>query len=226
MQRKPPLTPSGTLQSLANLPDEGGSALTAAVSVAAAAAAVGGGSANVGVAAQATPKSKRATSFIRKKPPLERGLSAQSALRINKNALVGRLLVCLYFRCCVVTICKLVCFNVCAISGINTVDCPTSVKDVSILVTEPSPECPTGPKSNNSHHHRLHTDSATTTTAAPGASSVGGSSTLVHVLVHRESEEYQTDVEDGGKREAQFISTIYWDTTGNASTTYCEVRHL
>lgn len=36
-----------------------------------------------------TPKSKRATSFIRKKPPLERGMSAQSALRINKNVLVG-----------------------------------------------------------------------------------------------------------------------------------------
>lgn len=41
-----------------------------------------------------TPKPKRATSFVRKKPPLERGLSAQSALRINKNALVGKLNVC------------------------------------------------------------------------------------------------------------------------------------
>lgn len=39
---------------------------------------------------QSTPKSKRATSFVRKKPPLERGLSAQSALRINKNAAVGK----------------------------------------------------------------------------------------------------------------------------------------
>lgn len=38
-----------------------------------------------------TPKSKRATSFVRKKPPLERGLSAQSALRINKNPTVGEL---------------------------------------------------------------------------------------------------------------------------------------
>lgn len=36
----------------------------------------------------ATPKSKRATSFVRKKPPLERGLSAQSALRVNRNAFV------------------------------------------------------------------------------------------------------------------------------------------
>ena len=35
-----------------------------------------------------TPKSKRATSFIRKKPPLERGLSASSALRVNKNPFV------------------------------------------------------------------------------------------------------------------------------------------
>lgn len=41
---------------------------------------------------QPLPKTKRATSFVRKKPPLERGLSAQSALRINKNALVGKLL--------------------------------------------------------------------------------------------------------------------------------------
>lgn len=40
---------------------------------------------------QTPPKQKRATSFVRKKPPLERGLSAQSALRINKNAVVGKL---------------------------------------------------------------------------------------------------------------------------------------
>lgn len=66
------LTPSGTLQSLNNLPlnDD-----------------------DKPVVVHATPKSKRATSFIRKKPPLERGLSAQSALRINKNALVGRFIV-------------------------------------------------------------------------------------------------------------------------------------
>lgn len=35
-------------------------------------------------------KTKRATSFVRKKPPFERGLSAQSALRINRNANVGK----------------------------------------------------------------------------------------------------------------------------------------
>lgn len=39
---------------------------------------------------QTVPKQRRATSFVRKKPPFERGLSAQSALRINKNALVGK----------------------------------------------------------------------------------------------------------------------------------------
>lgn len=38
----------------------------------------------------AAPKTKRATSFVRKKPPFERGLSAQSALRINRNAHVGK----------------------------------------------------------------------------------------------------------------------------------------
>lgn len=46
---------------------------------------------------------------------------------------------------------------------------------MSILVTEPSPEIST--PSNNLQ--------------------VEPSSTLVHVLVHRESEEYQTDLEDG-----------------------------
>ena len=60
------MTPSGTMHSLQNTSDD------------------------KPVVVQATPKSKRATSFIRKKPPLERGLSAQSALRINKNALVGK----------------------------------------------------------------------------------------------------------------------------------------
>lgn len=55
------------------------------------------------------------------------------------------------------------------------VDAP--VKDVSILVTEPSPECPIPMAKSN-----LLTET--------------GSSTLVHVLVHRESEEYQTDTDD------------------------------
>ncbi|XP_055920467.1 sodium channel protein 60E isoform X2 [Eupeodes corollae] len=68
-----------------------------------------------------TPSRKRATSFIRKKPPLERA------------------------------------------------DGPS---EVSILVTKPSPEAPTGPS--------LRPDN----------------STLVHVLVHRESEEYKTETDD------------------------------
>lgn len=34
-------------------------------------------------------KSKRATSFIKKKPRLERGLSDQSVLRLNRNATLG-----------------------------------------------------------------------------------------------------------------------------------------
>lgn len=63
----------------------------------------------------------------------------------------------------------------------STVDGPNlTARDVSILVTEPSPECPTAPTPKN----RLLNEPST--------------STLVHVLVHRESEEYQTDVEDGG----------------------------
>lgn len=37
---------------------------------------------------QVTNKSKRATSFVKKKPPLERGFSAQSALRLNRNPVV------------------------------------------------------------------------------------------------------------------------------------------
>ncbi|KFB48601.1 AGAP007086-PA-like protein [Anopheles sinensis] len=89
-----------------------------------------------------TPKSKRATSFVKKKPPLERGFSAQSALRLNRNAVVPD----------------------------DTLS--TSAADVSILVTEPSPDVPPGP--------------------APGE-------TLVHVLVHRESEEYQSELDDKGE---------------------------
>uniref|UniRef100_A0AAG5D3L0 Sodium channel protein n=1 Tax=Anopheles atroparvus TaxID=41427 RepID=A0AAG5D3L0_ANOAO len=90
----------------------------------------------------ATPKSKRATSFVKKKPPLERGFSAQSALRLNRNAVVPD----------------------------DTLS--TSAADVSILVTEPSPDVPPG--------------------TAPGE-------TLVHVLVHRESEEYQSELDEKGE---------------------------
>ncbi|KAL9916057.1 na channel protein 60E isoform 2-T2 [Glossina fuscipes fuscipes] len=84
-----------------------------------------------------TPTRKRATSFIRKKPPLERGLSAQSALRVNKNAFVS--------------------------------EGPTP----EVIVTKPSPEqtiISLGLRPDNS--------------------------TLVHVLVHRESEEYKEEDED------------------------------
>lgn len=61
-----------------------------------------------------------------------------------------------------------------------SVDGPNlTARDVSILVTQASPECPTAPTPKN----RLLSEPST--------------STLVHVLVHRESEEYQTDLEDG-----------------------------
>lgn len=56
----------------------------------------------------------------------------------------------------------------------------TSAADVSILVTEPSPEVPVGPKINPNQ-------------------------TLIHhVIVHRESEEYQTDLDDpeGARRSS------------------------
>ncbi|XP_017472126.1 PREDICTED: sodium channel protein 60E-like, partial [Rhagoletis zephyria] len=86
-----------------------------------------------------TPTRKRATSFIRKKPPLERGLSAQSALRVNKNAFVS--------------------------------EGPTP----EVIVTKPSPEQQSGPLG-------LRPDN----------------STLVHVLVHRESEEYKEEEDDEG----------------------------
>lgn len=52
---------------------------------------------------------------------------------------------------------------------------------MSILVTEPSPEVPT-PSANHQ---------------------VEPSSTLVHVLVHRESEEYQTDLEDSNSPDGK-----------------------
>lgn len=50
---------------------------------------------------------------------------------------------------------------------------------MSILVTEPSPDVPPPEKASISNLQ------------------VELPSTLVHVLVHRESEEYQTDLEDG-----------------------------
>ncbi|XP_015039175.2 sodium channel protein 60E isoform X3 [Drosophila pseudoobscura] len=83
---------------------------------------------------------KRASSFIRKKPPLERGLSAQSALRVNKNAFVS--------------------------------EGPAP----EVIVTRPSPDQQTHP---HMHALGLRPDNAT----------------LVHVLVHRESEEYKEEDE-------------------------------
>lgn len=56
----------------------------------------------------------------------------------------------------------------------------SSTADVSILVTEPSPEVPVGPNLNPNQ-------------------------TLIHhVIVHRESEEYQTDFDeqDGARRRS------------------------
>jgi hypothetical protein len=40
---------------------------------------------------QSQSKSKRATSFIKKKPKLERGMSDQSVLKLNKNPTLGKL---------------------------------------------------------------------------------------------------------------------------------------
>lgn len=59
----------------------------------------------------------------------------------------------------------------------------TSTADVSILVTKPSPEIPVGPNINSNQ-------------------------TLIHhVIVHRESEEYHTDLEEteGKRRKSDFI---------------------
>ncbi|XP_017837451.1 sodium channel protein 60E isoform X2 [Drosophila busckii] len=89
-----------------------------------------------------TPTRKRASSFIRKKPPLERGLSAQSALRVNKNAFVS------------------------------------DASAPEVIVTKPSPDQQSMPHSH-AHALGLRPDNAT----------------LVHVLVHRESEEYKEEDE-------------------------------
>lgn len=42
-------------------------------------------------------KNKRATSFIKKKPRLERGLSDHSVLRFNRNANLGESLIIIHF---------------------------------------------------------------------------------------------------------------------------------
>lgn len=63
------------------------------------------------------------------------------------------------------------------------VNSSTSSADVSILVTEPSPEVPVGPKIN------------------------ANQSLIHHVIVHRESEEYQTDYDetDGSRRTSKWF---------------------
>ncbi|XP_064547056.1 sodium channel protein 60E isoform X2 [Drosophila montana] len=101
-----------------------------------------------------TPTRKRASSFIRKKPPLERGLSAQSALRVNKNAYVSE------------------------------------AAAPEVIVTKPSPEQQTHP---HVHALGLRPDNAT----------------LVHVLVHRESEEYKDE------DECSLSSPGHGSTNGN-----------
>lgn len=63
--------------------------------------------------------------------------------------------------------------------GFCTDDTKVPPPDVCITVTEPSPD--------NQHPPA----------PAPSRLGDGQGSTLVHVLVHRESEEYQTDLEDG-----------------------------
>lgn len=126
-------------------------------------------------------KSKRATSFIKKKPRLERGLSDQSVLRLNRNVHLGMSRGLSRCESCSTMFLPL--------SDVNS---STSTADVSILgqcgvvaipyyqvsnfpilpVTEPSPEVPIGPNIN-ANQPLIH-----------------------HVIVHRESEEYQTDYDD------------------------------
>lgn len=83
--RKSPIPSSGQPLSAANSFDE--KQLQGTITAAAAAAAA---TTTTTTPTPSTSKTKRATSFVRKKPPFERGLSAQSALRINKNAHVGK----------------------------------------------------------------------------------------------------------------------------------------
>lgn len=99
-------------------------------------------------------KNKRATSFIKKKPRLERGLSDHSVLRLNRNANLGIFLL------------KFI-FMPYSYRMLSFLDPESAMNpDVSILVTEASPEVPNCPNINSNQ-------------------------TLIHhVIVHRESEEY------------------------------------
>lgn len=106
-------------------------------------------------------KHKRASSFIKKKPRLERGLSDHSVLRLNKSANLG--------MTCDKTLQGPFFHKI--FHNLFLID-PTSTADVSILVTDASPEIPIGPNINSNQ-------------------------TLIHhVIVHRESEEYQTDLDE------------------------------
>lgn len=62
----------------------------------------------------------------------------------------------------------------------------SSTADVSILVTEPSPEVPVGPKINVNQ------------------------SLIHHVIVHRESEEYQTDYDETDGVQKSIRSNFYF----------------
>lgn len=68
--------------------------------------------------------------------------------------------------------------NYCKIESLIVDDPNVPPADVAITVTEPSPEQPP---------------------ITPVARLSENQGNLVHVLVHRESEEYQTDVEDGNE---------------------------
>ncbi|KAH8261594.1 hypothetical protein KR044_012109 [Drosophila immigrans] len=139
------------------------SSTSASASASASATASAGATINVDQQqAAVTPTRKRASSFIRKKPPLERGLSAQSALRVNKNAFVS--------------------------------DGPAP----EVIVTRPSPEQQTHPMSHG-HSLSLRPDNAT----------------LVHVLVHRESEEYKE--EDDECSQSSHLSHSTSNSNGNGS---------
>ncbi|XP_051859441.1 sodium channel protein 60E isoform X1 [Drosophila albomicans] len=136
---------------------------TSSTSASASASASAGATINVDQQqAAVTPTRKRASSFIRKKPPLERGLSAQSALRVNKNAFVS--------------------------------DGPAP----EVIVTKPSPEQQTHPLAHG-HSLSLRPDNAT----------------LVHVLVHRESEEYKE--EDDECSQSSHVSHSTSNSNGNGN---------
>lgn len=69
----------------------------------------------------------------------------------------------------------------------STLDDLLTSSEVSITVTEPSPE-----------------------QTQPGVNRISeGPSTLVHVLVHRESEEYQTDAEENDNNRGKMLFLVH-----------------